>query len=71
MKPLHTKDLREMKTEELEQLSQERRRQAFDLRFQHYTGRLQDSASMQVNRRDIARIETILRERKLSAGDES
>ena len=71
MKPLDTKDLREMKTEELERLSQERRRQAFDLRFQHYTGRLQDSASMRVNRRDIARIETILRERKLSAGDES
>lgn len=69
MKPLNTKELREMSTEELEQLNQERRRQAFDLRFQHYTGKLQDSASMRVNRRDIARIETILRERKLSAGE--
>jgi len=67
MKPLTTKDLREMKTEELEQLGQDRRRQAFDLRFQHYTGRLQDSASMRINRRDIARIETILRERELAA----
>jgi large subunit ribosomal protein L29 len=55
--------------EELEQLNQERRRQAFDLRFQHYTGKLQDSASMRVNRRDIARIETILRERALTAGE--
>jgi len=67
MKPLITKDLREMKTEELETLNQERRRQAFDLRFQHYTGQLQDSAALRVNRRDIARIETILRERQLSA----
>ena len=67
MKPLNTKDLREMKTEELEHLGQERRRQAFDLRFQHYTGRLQDSASMRINRRDIARIDTILRERELAA----
>ena len=56
-----------MKTEELETLNQERRRQAFDLRFQHYTGQLQDSAALRVNRRDIARIETILRERQLVA----
>jgi large subunit ribosomal protein L29 len=69
MKPLNSKDLREMKTEELEQLNQERRRQAFDLRFQHYTGKLQDSASMRINRRDIARIETILRERKTANGE--
>ena len=67
MKPLKTKDLREMKTEELETLNQERRRQAFDLRFQHYTGQLQDSAALRVNRRDIARIETILRQRQLEA----
>lgn len=67
MKPLITKELRDMKTEELETLNQERRRQAFDLRFQHYTGQLQDSAALRVNRRDIARIETILRERQLVA----
>jgi large subunit ribosomal protein L29 len=56
MKPLNTKELRDMKTDELEKLNQERRRQAFDLRFQHYTGQLQDSAALRVNRRDIARI---------------
>jgi large subunit ribosomal protein L29 len=69
MKPLNTKDLRGMKTEELESLSQERRRMAFDLRFQHYTGQLADSAALRVNRRDIARIETILRERQLTANE--
>ena len=69
MKPLNTKDLREMKTEELESLGQERRRLAFDLRFQHYTGQLEDSAALRVNRRDIARIETILRERQLAANE--
>jgi large subunit ribosomal protein L29 len=67
MKPLTSKDLREMKTEELQQLGEERRRQAFDLRFQHYTGQLRDTAALRVNRRDIARIETILRERELTA----
>jgi large subunit ribosomal protein L29 len=67
MKPLTSKDLREMKTEELQQLGEERRRQAFELRFQHYTGQLRDTAALRVNRRDIARIETILRERELTA----
>jgi large subunit ribosomal protein L29 len=42
---------------------------AFDLRFQHYTGQLADSAALRVNRRDIARIETILRERQLTANE--
>ena len=64
MKPLKTKDLRGMKIEELKALGQERRRLAFDLRFQHYTNQLNDSASININRRDIARIETILRERE-------
>lgn len=64
MKPLKTKDLREMKLEELKALGQERRRLAFDLRFQHYTNQLNDSASININRRDIARIETVLRERE-------
>ena len=64
MKPLKTKDLRAMKLEELKALGQERRRLAFDLRFQHYTNELNDSASININRRDIARIETVLRERE-------
>jgi large subunit ribosomal protein L29 len=64
MKPLKTKELREMKVEELKALGQERRRLAFDLRFQHYTNQLNDSASININRRDIARIETVLRERE-------
>jgi len=64
MKPLKTKDLRAMKLEELKALGQERRRLAFDLRFQHYTNQLNDSASININRRDIARIETVLRERE-------
>jgi large subunit ribosomal protein L29 len=66
MKPLKSIDLRNMKTEELVAIIEERRCAVFDLRFQHYTGQLNDSASMRVNRRDIARIETILREREFA-----
>jgi len=70
MKPLKSSDLRKMKTDELVSLCDERRRLVFDLRFQHYTGQLQDSASLKVNRRDIARIETILRERELASAED-
>ena len=67
MKSLKSNELRQMKTEELEALRNERRRAIFDLRFQHYTGQPSDTAAMGINRRDIARIETILRERQLGA----
>jgi len=70
MNPLMSADLRSMKTEELKALCHERRRVVFDLRFQHYTGQLRDSASLKVNRRDIARIETILRERELASTED-
>ena len=70
MKPLKTKDLREMKTEELETLNQERRRQAFDLRFQHYTGQLTNTASLSKTRRNVARLETLIRERQHAAAAE-
>jgi|LauGreDrversion4_2_1035121.scaffolds.fasta_scaffold50811_4 large subunit ribosomal protein L29 len=67
MKPLKSSDLRQMKTEELEALRQERRRMVFDVRFNHYTGQATDTASITVGRRDIARIETILSERARAA----
>ena len=70
MKPLKSNDLRKMGTDELVSLCDERRRLVFELRFQHYTGQLTDSASLKVNRRDIARIETILRERKLASAQD-
>jgi large subunit ribosomal protein L29 len=59
-------ELREKTVGELTGLSQERRRELFDLRFKHYTGQLLDTASLRKTRRDIARIETIIRERELA-----
>ncbi|MCB9547415.1 MAG: 50S ribosomal protein L29 [Myxococcales bacterium] len=59
-------ELRERTVDELMTLSQERRRELFDLRFKHYTGQLLDTASLRKTRRDIARIETIIRERELA-----
>ncbi|MEZ4471792.1 MAG: 50S ribosomal protein L29 [bacterium] len=59
-------ELREKTVDELKTMGEERRRELFDLRFKHYTGQLLDTASLRKTRRDIARIETIIRERELA-----
>lgn len=59
---MNANELREKSIEDLRELNDERRRELFDLRFKHYTGQLLDTASLKKTRRDIARIETVLRE---------
>ena len=55
-------ELREKSVQDLRELSDERRRELFDLRFKHYTGQLLDTASLKKARRDVARIETVIRQ---------
>ncbi len=59
-------ELREKSVDELRELGLERRKELFDLRFKHYTGQLVDTASLKTTRRDVARIETIIRERDIA-----
>ncbi|MEE2757706.1 MAG: 50S ribosomal protein L29 [Myxococcota bacterium] len=59
---MNANELREKSVEDLRELNDERRRELFDLRFKHYTGQLLDTASLKKTRREIARIETVLRE---------
>jgi len=49
---------------ELDQLSKE----VFNLRFQRASGQLENTARMRQVRRDIARINTVLTERRRKAG---
>ena len=56
--------LREKSLEELRVLGEEERRNLFDLRFKHYTGQLINTASLRSSKRQVARIETIIHERK-------
>jgi large subunit ribosomal protein L29 len=62
-----TIDLRNMETEELEGKLAEVRQEAFNLRFQLVTGQLDNYSRIGQVRRDVARIETILREREIAA----
>ena len=63
-----------MKAGELRSLSPEERRQKlieikqelFNLRFQHATGQLENPQRLKQIKRDIARVQTIIREEELS-----
>ena len=59
MKP---SELRELDVDELRRKLAELRDQLFKLRFQHELGQLENSAKLRNVRRDIARIETVIRE---------
>lgn len=63
---MNANELREKSIEDLRELNDERRRELFDLRFKHYTGQLLDTASLKKTRREIARIETVLRELEIA-----
>lgn len=63
MKPT---EVRDKTPDELDDLLERLRRERLNLRFQQATGQLENVARMRALRRDIARIETVRRERKLS-----
>ena len=57
-------DLRPKTKDELKSELGNLRKEAFNLRFQKASGQLENVARVRIVRRDIARIETILRERR-------
>jgi len=61
---MKAEELREMTLEELEQKEREFKRKLFNLRFQKATGELDNSAEIVKTRRDIARVLTIMREKR-------
>ena len=66
-------ELRELSEEELVMRLREAKAELFNLRVQAATGQLDNNRRLQVIRRDIARIYTVMRERELglsSAPDE-
>ena len=57
-------DLRELSEEELESKEAEIKDQLFKLKFQHELGQLENAMKLKNIKKDIARIKTILREKK-------
>ena len=62
---MKSEELRQMSDEQLDLTLKETVKNLFHLRFQSATDRLETPSEMQKARRDVARIHTILRERKL------
>ncbi len=63
------KELREFNDTELEHRLGEAKEELFNLRFQNATGQLDNIARIPRVKRDVARIETILREREIAAAE--
>ena len=59
------KNLNEKTNAEIEGFIKKSKEELFNLRFQHATGPLENTARLKAAKRDIARMYTVLREREL------
>ncbi len=63
-------ELREKTTEELQSMLTEELRAQFNLRMRKGTGQLDKPSEMKKTRRNIARINTLINEKKIAAGNQ-
>lgn len=61
---MKNKDLRELTIEELDIKGKELKKEIFNIKFQLHTGRLENTAKVLALRKDIARLNTIVREKR-------
>jgi large subunit ribosomal protein L29 len=66
MKSVKPSELRNLKPGEIETKLSDAQEEVMKLRFQQVTGQLSDSSRLRVLRREIARMQTILREQKVA-----
>ncbi|MBQ6979999.1 MAG: 50S ribosomal protein L29 [Clostridia bacterium] len=64
---MKTKEIRELTVEELNTKLKELKEELFNLRFRHAIGQLENPASLNSCKKDIAKVKTILREKELAA----
>jgi large subunit ribosomal protein L29 len=62
-------ELRELNDDALLQRLTEAREEHFNLRFQNATGQLDNTTRLRYVRRDIARLQTLLRQREIEAAE--
>lgn len=63
---MKAKEVRDMSGEELQRRMDELKTELFNLRFQLATGQLDNPMQIKRVRKDIARVQTIIRERELN-----
>ena len=68
MAELKIEDIRRMTTDQMDDEVAKLKKERFNLRFQRATGQLENTSRMREARRDIARIKTIARQKRLAEG---
>jgi len=53
-------EIRDLSLEEMKQKASDLEQELFNLRFQHETGQLENSAKLKQTRRDFARVKTVI-----------
>ena len=61
-------EIRNLSTDELETRLSETKEELFNLRFQNASGQLDNYRRLAIVRKDVARMQTILREREVGEG---
>ena len=61
---MKSSEIREMGLEEMQRKRDDMKEEMFNLRFQHGVGQLENTARLKQTRRDIARIETLIKEQQ-------
>jgi large subunit ribosomal protein L29 len=64
---MEAKELREMSGEELVQKLAELKEEIFHLKLRRATGRLENPMALRQNKRELARVKTVLRQREFQA----
>ena len=67
---MRARELRELSIDELSQKERDLKEELFNLRFQRATGQLENLMRLTQVKRDIARVKTVLHERKGKDKDE-
>ncbi len=62
---MKARELKDLTAEELLKREKELKEEIFNLRFQHSTGQLDNTARMKEVKKDIARVKTVLRQKTL------
>jgi large subunit ribosomal protein L29 len=68
---MNASEIREMSVAEIEEAITETRHALLNMRFQTITGQLTDTSQVRNVRRDIARLETILKEKQMAEESEA
>lgn len=64
---MKAKDLQNMTEQELNMKLAELKEELFNLRFRHATGQLENPVSLRNCKKDIARVQTVIRSKELKA----